>query len=236
MKKEIKANHRFERVEVSRDEALHSAEADASAPSSDGRAEQVQARYPPEHSRRTKRFPLSQRRFHRSLRRAARDAHRQHRRLQAHQRRQRLLQGRRKEPTAPAHLRHRLQEQDRAGGIFRHARGSEEARPPKIGGEIGLFAIDDYVGPGLPLWLPSGAAIIEELEKLAKETEFAAGYRASGRRTSLAKNLPTSGHLPYYADSMFPPMIAASRMQAQTNDCKCQSSAFHRKAATVDAP
>ena len=49
----------------------------------------------------------------------------------------------------------------------------------KIGKELELFTFDDrIVGPGLPLWLPRGAAIIEELEKLAKETEFAAGYRA----------------------------------------------------------
>ena len=47
----------------------------------------------------------------------------------------------------------------------------------KIGQEMGLFAMDaEYVGPGLPLWLPKGTAIVEELEKLAKETEFAAGY------------------------------------------------------------
>ena len=39
-----------------------------------------------------------------------------------------------------------------------------------------LFCFDDDVGPGLPLWLPKGAVLIEELEKLAKETEFAAGY------------------------------------------------------------
>jgi len=45
----------------------------------------------------------------------------------------------------------------------------------KIGGEMGLFAIDtEFVGPGLPLWLPKGTAILEELEKLAKETEFQA--------------------------------------------------------------
>src|SRR5579864_463388 len=47
----------------------------------------------------------------------------------------------------------------------------------KIGAEMGLYVIDtEYVGPGLPLWLPKGGAIVEELEKLAKESEFAAGY------------------------------------------------------------
>lgn len=77
----------------------------------------------------------------------------------------------------------------------------------KLGKELELFTFDDDVGPGLPLWLPRGAAIIEELEKLAKETEFAAGYQRV-RTTNLAraKLYETSGHLPYYAESMFPPM------------------------------
>ena len=77
----------------------------------------------------------------------------------------------------------------------------------KIGREMALFAFDDDVGPGLPLWLPKGAVLIEELEKLAKETEFAAGYQRV-RTPHLAKETlyQTSGHLPYYAESMFPPM------------------------------
>jgi threonyl-tRNA synthetase len=77
----------------------------------------------------------------------------------------------------------------------------------KLGKELELFTFDDDVGPGLPLWLPRGAAIIEELEKLAKETEFAAGYQRV-RSTNLAREslYIKSGHLPYYADSMFPPM------------------------------
>src|SRR5207244_783813 len=47
----------------------------------------------------------------------------------------------------------------------------------KLGRELELFIFDDDVGPGLPLWLPNGTVLIEELEKLAKETEFAAGYQ-----------------------------------------------------------
>src|SRR5688500_12625797 len=79
----------------------------------------------------------------------------------------------------------------------------------KIGAEMGLFAIDtEYVGPGMPLWLPKGTAIVEELEKLAKETEFAAGYvRVKTPHIAKEKMYLTSGHLPIlYADSMFPPM------------------------------
>src|SRR5450432_899260 len=77
----------------------------------------------------------------------------------------------------------------------------------KLGKELELFTFDDQVGPGLPLWLPRGTAIIEELEKLAKETEFAAGY-VRVRTPNLAREslYITSGHLPYYKESMFPPM------------------------------
>jgi threonyl-tRNA synthetase len=77
----------------------------------------------------------------------------------------------------------------------------------KLGKELELFTFDDDVGPGLPLWLPRGAAIIDELEKLARETEFAAGYQRV-RSTNIAREslYIKSGHLPYYKDSMFPPM------------------------------
>jgi len=79
----------------------------------------------------------------------------------------------------------------------------------KIGAEMGLFALDaEFVGPGLPLWLPKGGAILEELEKLAKETEFAAGYvRVKTPHIAKEKLYLTSGHLPIlYKDSMFPAM------------------------------
>jgi len=77
----------------------------------------------------------------------------------------------------------------------------------KLGKEMAIFEFDEDVGAGLPLWLPNGGAIIEQLETLAKETEFAYEYERV-RTPHLAKeNLYlTSGHLPYYEDSMYPPM------------------------------
>jgi threonyl-tRNA synthetase len=77
----------------------------------------------------------------------------------------------------------------------------------KLGKELELFVFDDDVGPGLPMFLPRGAVIAEELEKLAKETEFAAGYHRV-RTPHIAREslYLKSGHLPYYAESMFPPM------------------------------
>jgi threonyl-tRNA synthetase len=77
----------------------------------------------------------------------------------------------------------------------------------KLGKELGIFTMDDDVGQGLPLWMPNGTIIIEELEKLAKETEKEAGYkRVVTPHIAKESMYLTSGHLPYYADSMFPPM------------------------------
>ena len=77
----------------------------------------------------------------------------------------------------------------------------------KLGRELEIFVLDDDVGPGLPMWLPRGGAIIDELEKLARETEFAAGYQRV-RTPHIARETlyEKSGHLPYYEESMFPPM------------------------------
>jgi threonyl-tRNA synthetase len=77
----------------------------------------------------------------------------------------------------------------------------------KLGKELGIYTLDDDVGQGLIMWFPNGTVIIEELEKLAKETETAAGYkRVVTPHIAKESMYLTSGHLPYYADSMYPPM------------------------------
>ncbi len=76
-----------------------------------------------------------------------------------------------------------------------------------IGKELEIFSFDDEVGPGLPLWLPKGAALIEKLEALAKKNENEQGYvRVKSPHIAKEALYLRSGHLPYYADSMFPPM------------------------------
>ena len=77
----------------------------------------------------------------------------------------------------------------------------------KLGRELEIFTFDEEVGPGLALWLPNGGAMIEEIEKLAKENEYRHGY-VRVRTPHLAKEdlFLHSGHLPYYAESMYPPM------------------------------
>jgi threonyl-tRNA synthetase len=89
----------------------------------------------------------------------------------------------------------------------------------KLGKELELFVFDDDVGPGLPMFLPRGAVIAEELEKLAKETEFAAGYQRV-RTPHIAREslYLKSGHLPYYQESMFPPMELREDVEALKRD------------------
>ena len=77
----------------------------------------------------------------------------------------------------------------------------------KLGKELSIFSFDDEVGSGLPLWLPNGGVIINELEKLAKETEDRYGYHQV-RSPHITKGdlYKKSGHLDLYKESMFPAM------------------------------
>lgn len=77
----------------------------------------------------------------------------------------------------------------------------------KIGQEFDIYALDDEVGKGLPLWLPNGAVLRHELEKLAYELEFKDGYQRVSTPQITKENLYyTSGHLPYYEEGMYPAM------------------------------
>jgi threonyl-tRNA synthetase len=77
----------------------------------------------------------------------------------------------------------------------------------KLGRELEIFLLDEEVGPGLPLWLPNGNILREELDKLAKEMEGKAGYqRVATPHIAKEALYRRSGHLPYYADDMYPPM------------------------------
>ncbi|NKQ35030.1 MAG: threonine--tRNA ligase [Chloroflexi bacterium] len=96
----------------------------------------------------------------------------------------------------------------------------------KLGRELEIFIMDDEVGPGLPLWLPNGTILREELEKLAREMEDKAGYQRVAT-PHLAKEAlyQRSGHLPYYADEMYPSLAADGvRYYAKPMNCP-----FHHK-------
>ena len=96
----------------------------------------------------------------------------------------------------------------------------------KLGKELGIYTMDDDVGPGLIMWMPNGTVIIEELEKLAKETEHQAGYkRVVTPHIAKESMYITSGHLPYYADSMYPPM----EMEGEKYYLKSMNCPHHHK-------
>jgi threonyl-tRNA synthetase len=77
----------------------------------------------------------------------------------------------------------------------------------KLGRELGIYAMDNDIGKGLPLWLPNGTIIRDELENLAKELEFKAGYvRVATPHLAKESLYHSTGHLPYYAEDMYPAM------------------------------
>ena len=113
--------------------------------------------------------------------------------------------------------------------LQQHLQMLEEAKKRdhrKLGRELELFTFDEEVGPGLPLWQPRGTVLIEELEQLAKDVEFQAGYERV-RTPHLTKEalFQRSGHLPYYAESMFPPM----EMEGLQYYIKPMNCPFHHK-------
>lgn len=84
----------------------------------------------------------------------------------------------------------------------------------KLGRELKLFTIDNDIGRGLPLWLPNGMVVREELEKLAKELEFEAGYdRVATPHLAKESLYYETGHLPYYSEGMYPPMAVLEQAE-----------------------
>jgi threonyl-tRNA synthetase len=91
-----------------------------------------------------------------------------------------------------------------------HVNAYEEAQArdhKKLGRELDIYHIDQTIGKGLPLWLPKGTVIRDELERYAKDLEFAYGYeRVTTPPLAKVDLYWQSGHLPYYQDAMFPVM------------------------------
>ena len=92
-----------------------------------------------------------------------------------------------------------------------HLARIEEARKRDhriIGKQLGLFLISDAVGPGLPLWMPRGAAIRNQLQGWLQSELADRGYQVVYTPHIGKLDLyRTSGHYPYYKDSQFPPIL-----------------------------
>ena len=94
--------------------------------------------------------------------------------------------------------------------LVTHMRQREEALKrdhKKLGRELEIFHIDEEVGRGLPLWLPNGTVIRDQLEAYMKELEFKDGYqRVVTPHITKTDLYYKTGHLPYYQDAIFPTM------------------------------
>lgn len=92
----------------------------------------------------------------------------------------------------------------------------------KLGKELELFLLTDQVGPGLPLWMPNGTVLRDELENLAKEWEFQGGYqRVATPHVTDGKLFETSGHLEHYKDAMFPAMVVDENREYYLRPMNC---------------
>ena len=119
-----------------------------------------------------------------------------------------VLAGKREEPAAPAHLRHRVADPRRAQGVPAAAGGGGPARPPQARRRPGpVLASPTRSAPGLAVFHPKGGIIRRELEDYSRRRHEQAGYEfVNSPHITKGDLFQTSGHLPYYADTMFPPM------------------------------
>jgi len=206
MKKEIKANHTFEKVVVTRDQAIKDSESGrlgglAERPGNPSKFKLGNLADIPDGE------PSPTTRTATSLTSApaARDAHRQHRRLQAHQRRQRLLQGRREQPQLQRIYGTAFKNKTELEAYFKMLEEAKRRDHRKIGQEMGLYVIDaDFTAPACRSGCPKrchrrGAG------EAGQGNRVPAGYvRVKTPHIAREKMYKTSGHLPYYAESMFP--------------------------------
>jgi len=77
----------------------------------------------------------------------------------------------------------------------------------KIGKEMELYTINEMIGKGLPIWLPNGEILKNQIENYAIDVEEKYGYQRVTTPVLGKKELfEASGHLPHYAESMYPAM------------------------------
>lgn len=95
--------------------------------------------------------------------------------------------------------------------LQQHLNNLEEAKKRdhrKLGQDLELFFIDEMIGKGLIIWLPKGTVVKDQIEALAKQMEADMDYvRVSTPHIAKEELFLKSGHLPYYKDGMYPPMV-----------------------------
>jgi threonyl-tRNA synthetase len=91
--------------------------------------------------------------------------------------------------------------------LFRLAE-AEKRDHRKLGAELDLFSFPDELGSGLAVFHPKGGVLKREMEDYVRRRHIEEGFDYVGTPHISKDGLfHTSGHLPYYADTMFPPMV-----------------------------
>ena len=91
----------------------------------------------------------------------------------------------------------------------------------KLGQELDLYSFPEEIGPGLVIFHPKGGILRHEIESYVIERHKQAGFDfVHTPEISKGGLFHTSGHLPYYADTMFPPMLADEERDAEGNITK----------------
>ena len=91
----------------------------------------------------------------------------------------------------------------------------------KLGQELDLYSFPEEIGPGLVVFHPKGGILRHEIESYVIERHKQAGFDfVHTPEISKGGLFHTSGHLPYYADTMFPPMLADEERDAEGNIIK----------------
>ncbi|MCA9229185.1 MAG: threonine--tRNA ligase [Planctomycetales bacterium] len=105
-----------------------------------------------------------------------------------------------------------------------------------LGKKLGLFEIDEKVGSGLVLWKPRGAIIREELQNFISYHLKRQGYsQVFTPHIGKLELYRTSGHFPYYQDSQFPPLIDRDQMKKLSDDgCSCGDLANMLREGEID--
>jgi len=123
--------------------------------------------------------------------------------------------------------------------LDQHLAMLEEARKRDhrvLGKQLQLFHIDEEVGQGLALWLPNGAIVRDELQKfIARELRRQGYSQVFTPHIGKLDLYRTSGHFPYYQDSQYPPLIEADCLGGLAAEgCSCGDLANRMKEGDID--
>jgi len=101
----------------------------------------------------------------------------------------------------------------------------------KLGAELDLFSFPENIGPGLPVFHPKGGIIKREMEDYVRRRHIEEGFSYVGTPHIAKEDLfYTSGHLPYYADGMFPPLdVDGQNYRLKAMNCPMHNEIFRSR-------